>query len=80
MKRILYLLLIGVILAACTEASSKRHLDNQQAESEVTYFEDPKTNLCFAQASSQSYLGYNITSITCVPCEAIRELLKKQQK
>lgn len=48
--------------------------NNEQAFNEITYFKDLKTNLCFAQKTSTSYATYQITSITCVPCDSLVSL------
>lgn len=35
----------------------------------ITYFQDEQTGLCFASVNSTTYVGYEVTSIACVPCE-----------
>jgi hypothetical protein len=39
----------------------------------IQYMKDPKTGLCFAYTVSQSYPCFYVTSITCVPCQALVE-------
>ena len=35
---------------------------------DIRYFEDSRTKLCFASIASSTYSGYNVVSIANVPC------------
>lgn len=51
--------------------------NSQQASDRLSYFKDDRTGLCFCQILSNTYNSYNVSSITCVPCDSIpKELLK----
>jgi hypothetical protein len=60
-------LLAGIDLTSST--TSSKTLD-------LTYYKDTSTNLCFAKVVSYSAGGRSIASITCVPCDSVKHLLK----
>ena len=66
------LIILFILIASCSSEIE----NSKQAEEEITYIKDGRTNLCFAQKTSYSADGYIITSITCVPCDSVRHLLK----
>ncbi len=43
----------------------------KKIENKIVYFKDARTGLCFATLNSKTYGGSQVTSITCVPCEAL---------
>ena len=67
MKKIIALLFV-LSLVAC-QNSTKSNVE--KFDSNITYFKDAKTGLCFAAINSRTYGGSDVTSITCVPCEAL---------
>jgi hypothetical protein len=50
--------------------------DSDEAASRITYFKDKRSGLCFAQVVSYSYSGYTVSSISNVPCDSVKHLLK----
>lgn len=75
MKYLFILLLVG-----CVQHSSAEELREAQTESynratRLSYFKDPRTNLCFAYGWGGSYQGGPI--LTNVPCtNEVNSLLK----
>lgn len=65
-----------IILILCILLYSCRGKINsaKAAQENITYFQDPKTNLCFAQITSYSYGGHTLISIACVPCDSLVKL------
>ena len=78
MKKILAFLGLVVIMSACqmsTTANVNKIGDN------LRYFKDSRTGLCFAAIGSVSASsGSSYTSITCVPCEALKNVEVKELK
>ncbi len=71
MKRIIALFGLLLLLAACQESSTT---NVEKIENKITYFKDARTGLCFAALNSTTYGGSDVTSITCVPCEALKNV------
>lgn len=44
--------------------------------SDLYYFRDNATGLCFAAINSTTAQLYRVTSITCVPCDSIKNVIK----
>ena len=63
MKYLLFL----VLLCSCQMSSSTNY-----KKLSITYFKDVNTGLCFASVNSYSYMGYQIVSLTCVPCDSLK--------
>lgn len=61
------LFLLIAMLISCQDNSSIPVQSNKLA-SNIVYFEDKRTNLCFAALNSYTYGGYAVTSITNIPC------------
>ncbi len=40
----------------------------------IIYFKDTSTNLCFAKIHSSTYNGFEVASITCVPCDSLKRI------
>jgi hypothetical protein len=62
MKRIMVMLALTVAVAGCSEATT------EDASSDLRYFRDNRTKLCFASASR--LLNQNSSTLTVVPCTA----------
>ena len=60
-----------LLLVACDGTISS----NEEADERISYFKDARSKLCFAQISSTSSNGYKVVSITCVPCDSVKNLL-----
>lgn len=65
---ILLLMFISFFFSCGEQVVSETKTNNM---SNIIYFKDGKTNLCFAGITFASYGGYEITSITCVPCDSL---------
>ena len=51
---------------------------SEEAAKEITYFKDMRTGLCFGQMTSVTYYSFYINSITCVPCDSVKHLLRNK--
>ena len=71
MKTLIFLLLIFTFCSCKTNFLSQDEMSNS-----ISYFKDKRTNVCFASTYSTSYNGFEIVSITCVPCENVKHLIK----
>ena len=72
MNRILIIaasLLLLVALAGCTEAAPSNQTPLPG------YFTDQRTGLCFAAIESVTYAGYQVVSLTAVPCDQVPPML-----
>lgn len=73
MKKTLFLLTILVLCGSCQTNSES---DVGKIIENLTYFKDPSTNLCFATINSSDRYGFKVVSITCVPCDSVKHLLR----
>jgi len=49
--------------------------DTDEIQSNLAYFKDPNTNLCFAAVNSTNTKSWsNSSSITCVPCDSLKNV------
>ena len=63
--------LLAALLGACEPITSTPEPETvARVSSEIAYFQDVRTGLCFASVSSASYSAYRVLSIANVPCEA----------
>lgn len=63
------LLLIGLVfLVSCTTTQEQANAN------EMVYLKDTKTNLCFAAPLNANGTGYDPRSITCVPCDSLKNV------
>jgi hypothetical protein len=58
-----------VILSNCQQSTSS---DTDAIKSQIRYFKDVRTGLCFGSINSISGTGYSVSSITCVPCDSLK--------
>jgi len=70
MKKI-FLLSVLLTMMSCEQPSYIQGNSNQYTNSDVRYFRDTRTNLCFAEIG-----GGDSYAFTCVPCDSIKSLLK----
>lgn len=75
MKKILIVFLCGIIFTSCNMTSAPSNSDAENNVNQISYIKDSRTGLCFGMLNSTSYTGYEITSITCVPCDSVSKLL-----
>lgn len=60
------------IISSC-QINRKTNFENISGQ--LSYFKDDRTGICFAVINSASYVGFEITSITQVPCDSIKKIL-----
>lgn len=73
MKKIIFLSLICIV-SSC-QFTERTNID--KIEDNITYFKDSRTGLCFAAINSLSLKSLNeFVSITCVPCDSVKHLIK----
>jgi len=78
MKRNLWVAVsLGALLfAGCSGGDAPDPGTAKQAAQNIVYSKDERTGLCYPSVSSTSYAGYNLISITNVPCSpAVEKLL-----
>lgn len=72
MKKVILFSIMVVALLGC-QMSSTPNVD--KVCDNLIYFKDSRTGLCFAAINSvSSSSGNEYTSITCVPCEALKNV------
>lgn len=76
MKKIILTIVLATILVFTMIGCDSSIENSEELTTRITYFKDNDTNLCFGQITSTSYSAYTITSITCVPCDSITNLIK----
>jgi len=69
---VLIVLVLTLVVCGCGQDSSKP--DVESIQDNIVYFRDGRTGLCFASVNSDTYYGWEVTSITCVPCDSLRYL------
>lgn len=71
MKTLIFLLLTFTFCSCKTNFLSQDEISNS-----IFYFKDKRTNVCFASIYSITKDGYQVVSITHVPCENVKHLIK----
>jgi hypothetical protein len=66
--------LLGLFLLVGCQQNSKPSLPD---ESNIVYFKDSRTGVCFAALNSATYTNFHVTSITAVPCDALARIQEK---
>jgi hypothetical protein len=77
MRTILLGISIAALLVACEGGDSPNPTVAKSAAANIVYTKDPRSGLCFGSITSRSYSGYEVVSITNVPCEKVDSLLVK---
>jgi hypothetical protein len=67
MKKIIYLFILLFCFVSCQNSSKP---DVESLKENIVFFK--KGNLCFAAVNSDTYGYYTISSITCVPCDSLK--------
>lgn len=70
MKKLILLTIMVIGILSCQDNSPA----NVEKLNELTYFKDGRTGLCFAAINSLTYGGGKVTSITCVPCDSLKNV------
>ena len=86
MKKILTIIIISTI-TACSKNTSHHIIENREEYKTyyknkhlsdkvdtLSYFIDAKTGICFAKQFSITSYDYGVTSITCVPCDSLKNV------
>ncbi len=79
-KVLLALLCIGIFsLCSCNIPSQETKEEenfsfSRSAVEKMEYFKDSRTNLCFAAFATGVGLGSQIITITCVPCDSLKNV------
>lgn len=74
-KKFCFIALSILFLSSCnytTKPSTDQASDNTE---NITYTKDHRVNLCFGMVNSMTNGTYQVTSITCVPCDSVKHLL-----
>ena len=74
MKKIIATIVLGVLMASCNQQLTSQPKVNG-VKTNITYFKDERTHLCFASINSQTTNLFLVTSIACVPCDSINNLI-----
>ena len=77
MIRLFLVAICSIIISGCSGGNSPDPGTAKTAAKNVVYSKDDRTNLCFGFVTSTSYAGYNVVSITNVPCKEVEHLLVK---
>lgn len=79
MKRFVLALCLfcAIISVACDGGEAPANETAVAVASNIVYSKDSRSGLCFGSVTSRSYYGYNVVSITAVPCEKVEHLLVK---
>lgn len=72
MKKIVILSIIALMCLCSCQNSEKTNV--KRVKNNMTYFKDDSTGLCFASVNSISTQGGSYTSITCVPCDSLKNV------
>lgn len=67
-KTLIITTLLVVLMCGCNQPEKTEVADAKIIAKSLTYFRDEKTKICFAVASSRTYYGYLVNSITEVSC------------
>lgn len=69
-----YFVILVLLFAGCGQSNTE--VEPEEVKENMTYFRDDRTGLCFASVNSRTYNAYSVTSISCVPCDSVKHLLK----
>jgi hypothetical protein len=73
--KIMVLMMVSAMLLSSCQWTGKPN--THKLERNIEYFKDKRTGLCFASINSMTADGYTITSITCVPCDSLKNVKVK---
>ena len=80
MNKIALLLLTIVFICSCSTEQINNKSNVTEITNNIVYFKDYKTGLCFASVNSITSNLYTVASITCVPCDSLKNLKFKDGK
>ena len=66
-------IIIGVLFLFSCQLTWQTNVDS--VKNDIVYFKDERTGLCFAAINSSSgSSGREVVSITCVPCDSLKNI------
>lgn len=71
-KLIVVLSMLSIVTMTSCQQTKQSNTD--EIKKNLIYFKDSNTNLCFGAINSFSAQGYEVTSITCVPCDSLKNI------
>ena len=74
--KIRHFALVYFLLVSC---QTNKKADTGKILKNLSYFKDKQTGLCFAAINSEvnATLPETVTSITCVPCDSLKQVILK---
>ena len=73
MRTFLFLLFIASFFLTCCNNPVGNDMPKVHSNG-IMYFVDTNTGLCYAKVESQTEGAYEVTSITCVPCDSLKRI------
>ncbi len=78
MKKSFMVFVALLLIASCYGGDAPRPEVAKAAAGNVVYSKDDRTGLCFASVTSTTHAGYQVVSITNVPCTPeVEKLVQK---
>lgn len=76
MIKFIFGILILFFIVSCQGVMSKKPSEEASSDivKNITYVKDKKTGLCFATVLAVGSDGWNSSSITCVPCDSLKNV------
>lgn len=71
MKRFILLFVVIMLFNFSCQENNTINVDSIKS---ITYFKDIRTGLCFGALKSVTYGPRDVTSITCVPCDSLKNV------
>ncbi|MFA6397874.1 MAG: hypothetical protein WDK96_03480 [Candidatus Paceibacterota bacterium] len=72
-KSLFFCIFIG-LYSACTQPRPTSDGSAEDVIENIKYAKDKRTNLCFGMLSSASADGFRNVSVTCVPCDSLKNV------
>lgn len=76
MKKVIILIGIAMLTLTSCSVNSSDNIDIDGTD--MTYFKDSRTGLCFGAVASRRTMSASTTGlgVTCVPCDKVEHLIK----
>lgn len=71
-KLIVVLSTLSILVMTSCQQTEQSNPD--EIKKNLIYFQDSNTNLCFGAINSITAQGYEVTSVTCVPCDSLKNV------
>ena len=72
MKKLIVVSLLSIVTMTSCQQTKQSNPD--EIKKNLIYFQDSNTNLCFGAINSITAQGYEVTSVTCVPCDSLKNV------